>query len=671
MTTHTILLLIAAAILSLLVSIFQYKIKAKGDLLSKSLFAFLRFLSVFTLFVLLINPQITTTNTSELKPKLVLVSDDSRSIEYIKQTKNLSNAFKVLFEDEKLNEQFDIETYTFGETFQDTILSFEDKQTKISQALAEVQQLHRKPNTAITLLSDGNQTYGNNYGYYKSKYNQPIYAVAFGDTISYADLSISKVNANKYAYLGNEFPIEVIVSYKGQNEIQRSLTIKKKGKVLFKKQLTFSKSKRSYFINTLLKADEVGIANYSITIDAVKNERYLKNNSNLLSIDVIDQKQDVLLISDIKHPDIGAINRIVSSNKRNTFKIVTPSEVSNISNYELVIAYQPKSSFKNILEQIERQNIPILVITGKSTDWNFLNKLGWGFNKKTINQTEEVFPELAIGFESFNIDEFSIDDFPPLETVFGEVILEGNYQALLMKKIASVSTKQPLLAFWNHRALLQGEGIWKWRLKNYKQHQNFDNIDELLNKTFQFLANKKSKQRLLLDYQRINYTNTAVNIQASYFNKSFEFDAKKKLTSSIKNKVTGERFNQPFVLKSNFYELDVSNLPQGDYEFMVNVIGANISKSGYFSIVDFDIENQFYTPNIKDLHNLTEQNNGGLFYDDQLRELKHQLLNNEQLKPIQKSTTRKIDLIDWKYILGFLIVLLGLEWFLRKFRGLV
>ncbi len=665
------MLLIAAAILALLVSIFQYVTKAKGGLFSKSLFAFLRFLSVFILLVLLINPKITSTKISVTKPQLVIATDNSKSIDYIKQTNKVAGVLKALQEDKSLQERFDVLSYNFGATFQDSILDFKEDQTKISEALKQIQQLHRKPNTAITLLTDGNQTYGANYEYYKSKYNQPVYAIAFGDTTAYADMSIAKVNANKYAYLGNEFPVELIVAYKGSKAVKRPLTIKKNGKVVYKKVLSFDEAKKSHFLSTLLKADTPGIANYSIQIGSIEGERYLRNNSTVLSVDVIDQKQDVLLISDIKHPDIGAINRIISANKRNTFKIAAPNKVKQLEDYELVIAYQPTSGFKNILEQIDKQNIPVLLITGKSTDWDFLNRLDWGFNKRITNQAEEIFPELAAGFENFNTDDFKIENIPPLETVFGEVTLKGNYQSLLMKKIAGVSTKQPLLAFWDHKALLQGEGIWRWRFKDYKDNENFDNIDGLFNKTFQFLANKKSKQRLLLDYQRINYTNAPVLIQASYFNKSFEFDDKKKLNASLKNKETGEKFNQPFVLNGNYYELDASNLPQGGYEFTVSVSGTEVRKSGYFSIIDFDIENQFYAPNVKHLQNLTQSNGGDLFFENGIDQLKKYLLNNPNLKPIQKSSTQKIDLIDWKYLLGFLIALLAIEWFLRKYRGLI
>ena len=42
----------------------------------------------------------------------------------------------------------------------------------------------------MLLITDGNQTYGNDYQYTASNYKQPIYPIILGDTITYTDLSI-------------------------------------------------------------------------------------------------------------------------------------------------------------------------------------------------------------------------------------------------------------------------------------------------------------------------------------------------------------------------------------------------------------------------------------------------------------------------------------------------
>jgi len=42
---------------------------------------------------------------------------------------------------------------------------------------------------------------------------------------------------------------------------------------------------------------------------------------------------------------------------------------------------------------------------------------------------------------------------------------------------------------------------------------------------------------------------------------------------------------------------------------------------------------------------------------------------DERFKSIQKASILKTPLIDWKWLLGFIIFLLSIEWFTRKYFG--
>jgi hypothetical protein len=48
----------------------------------------------------------------------------------------------------------------------------------------------------------------------------------------------------------------------------------------------------------------------------------------------------------------------------------------------------------------------------------------------------------------------------------------------------------------------------------------------------------------------------------------------------------------------------------------------------------------------------------------------HDLLSNSDYVPIQKEILVKQQLINWKYSLIFILILLVLEWFIRKYNGL-
>ena len=55
------------------------------------------------------------------------------------------------------------------------------------------------------------------------------------------------------------------------------------------------------------EAGKPGLKHYTVTIEPVENERNTKNNSADFVINVLENKQKILILSDGPHPDIGAI----------------------------------------------------------------------------------------------------------------------------------------------------------------------------------------------------------------------------------------------------------------------------------------------------------------------------------------------------------------------------
>lgn len=675
MSIQTVLLLIAAAVISLLIASFQYFYKAKRRSRKTILFAFLRFLSVFTLFILLINPKLTITKTTVEKPDLVLLADQSASIKYLNQEEALNTALQQITENTDLQERFDISVYGFGEEILDSLPEASVSQTRIHSGLKNIQKVHRKPNSAVVLLTDGNQTYGSDYAYYKSAYNQPIFAIPFGDTTRVEDLSISRVNANKYAYLKNEFPVELLVSYSGKSAKKSQLQVYQGKQLVYKETVTFSKEKTSQFISFNLKASAPGIHTYKATIVPFTGEKNKDNNTQRFVVETIDQKTNILLVSAITHPDIAAFKRSIESNERRSLTIKKPSEISNLEDYQMLILYQPKTSFKKVYELAAKKGIQLLTVTGKQTDWNFINKGNRNYKKSARSQVEEIIPVLSESFEIFNTDIFDVSKYPPLEASFGNETLTGTYETLLYKQIAGVTTQQPLLAFWNtdtsSEAVLFGEGFWKWRMIDFKNNENFENFDTLFGKIVQYLSSKKERQRLTANYESVYYSNNAIKIAATYFNKNYEFDAKGSLLLSVMDTEKQVSNKVPMVLKGQFYEADLSDLPANQYNFSIKAQGTNLVTRGSFSILDFDIEKQFFRPDIESLTSLTKINNGAVYYKGQVGALISKLASSENFKSIQKSKKDKMPIISWKYLLGVLLFLLGIEWFLRKYNGLI
>ena len=71
----------------------------------------------------------------------------------------------------------------------------------------------------------------------------------------------------------------------------------------------------------------------------------------------------------------------------------------------------------------------------------------------------------------------------------------------------------------------------------------------------------------------------------------------------------------------------------------------------------------------RDLIKMASKTGGEIYYANQETNLIESLLKDERFKSIQKSSIITTLLIDWKWILGFIIFLLSVEWFVRKYFG--
>ena len=58
----------------------------------------------------------------------------------------------------------------------------------------------------------------------------------------------------------------------------------------------------------ILEAGAAGLQHYQARIESVENERNTENNTAGFVINILENKQKILILSDGWHPDIGAIS---------------------------------------------------------------------------------------------------------------------------------------------------------------------------------------------------------------------------------------------------------------------------------------------------------------------------------------------------------------------------
>lgn len=675
MTASTILLLLLSLLIAGSLSFFQYIYKVKSKSKVGLFLAFLRFLSVFLVLLLLINPIITTSKLEIIKTPLPIVADNSSSVSFLKANENAVEIFKKITSNKAIQEKFEVQTYLFDTDFrQSDSLNFKGNQTNIDLVSKNLKSIYKNAFYPTVIITDGNQTSGNDYVYSFGE-NNKAYPVVLGDTTKVLDLKINQLNVNRYAFLKNKFPAEVFLQYSGTKNVTANFSISQGNEVLHKQNISFSPSKKTAIVNVLLPAEKVGLQIYKAKIDSKESEKNTFNNSKNFAVEVMDQKTSVAIVSVINHPDIGALKRAIESNSQHKVTVVKPNEIKSLQDYNVLIFYQPTTAFKSVFDANEKARLNTFIITGTVTDFSFLNQRQSNFVFKMSGQSEDYLAGFDSKFNLFAVDNFGFESFPPLQNSYGSIGTNGNVDVLLSAKIRNIDTKAPLLSFTENQgrrsAYLFGENSWKWRLQSHVDNQSFDKYDVFVNKIMQYLASTNAKKSLVVNHENFYNTGESIEIAAQYFNKNYDFDDKANLTIAVTNVKTKQTKNFDFLKGNNTFKVNLDGLAAGSYNFSVQELNSKASYSGHFEILDFDIEKQFVNPDVQKLKQLAAQTKGTAFYPNQIDTLIKTLLENEEYKAIQKDVVTKSPLIDWKWMLILIAVFLSAEWFVRKYNGML
>ena len=650
----------------------------------------LRFLSVSLLATLLLAPLLKSFQTDVKNPIILIGQDNSQSIVSSmdeSEIETYKNDFNSLIT--QLEEKYEVKTYSFGDDIKSNrTFNFDEKVSNLSDFIDYGYDTYGDQNLgAVIFASDGVFNEGKNPIYSKVGLKAPVFTVALGDTTQKRDLLIKHVYHNKIAYLGDKFSIQVDVLGKNCNGSRPTITVSrvdgKNTTKLFSKTIRINEDQYFHSEEVILNADRAGVQRYRVYISNIKDEISSRNNVKDIFIDVLDARQKVLILANTPHPDLSALKQSINTNKNYEVEVQYASKFQkNIANYDFVIFHQLPSQQNNIdaiLSQLNRRNIPRWFIVGNQTN---LNKFNQNQSVLTISgnskNTNEVQTSIDSEFNLFKIDEQlknNLGSFAPIIAPFGEFNASGEAMVLLKQKIGKVNTNYPLLAFSQKdnqkTAVLAAEGIWKWRLFDYLQHENTEIIDELILKSMQYLSVKEDKRKFRVSTAKNIYNeNETILFDAELYNNSYELINEPDAFMVIKDS-EGKEYNFTFNKTANYYTLDAGLFPEGNYTYSAytNYNSDRLNSSGKFSIQPIQLELYETTANHGLLRNLSERFGGSTIAASNLSSLGNLIVNNENMKPVMFQTTKTRSVINIKWIFFLLLGLLVLEWFLRRFNG--
>jgi hypothetical protein len=648
----------------------------------------LRFTGVSVLAFFLLKPLIRTLNLDTQKPILVVAVDNSQSLAMSADSASYQNGqFKTELDAmiAQFGDKYEVRTYQFGSAIQEGIdsLNFSDKLTDISSLADDLyNRLSGRNLGAVIVASDGLYNKGSNPGYAFKRLNVPVFSIALGDTTVRKDVLIADVANNRLAYLGNKFPVEITAQAKKASGEKATLTLSKKGKVLHSEEIVFSNENFTKTVNLVLDANEVGLQRYSIQISSVSGEVTLVNNHKDIFVDVLDSRQKVLVLGAVPHPDMAALSDALSQNE--SYKIETAlvdQFEGNIGEYSLVIFHQLPAVGAKGLAQVKSaldQNVPSLFVWGSATDFRAFNDLQLGYALNSYNgSSSDIKAGWNEGFALFEPGERTLEMFSllsPLTVPFGEFSFSPGATTLLNRQVGNIKTKTPLISFNklqdNKIGLISGEGIWRWKMTSFLQFESHEPFTEFVTKIMQYLASKEDKSFFRVNGKNDFPEDQPVIFDAELYNGSYEAIKEKEVRMRVTND-EGQEYSYTFSPYGDRYRLDMGQLPVGNYSYVATANNGveDLTEKGEFSVSQLHLETVNTVADHGVMYQMAHDNGGEMVSRSTMNSLVDKINARQDIVAIEFENKKLDDLIDYKWLLGLILFLFGLEWLLRKRAG--
>ncbi len=621
----------------------------------------------------------------EEKPILITIIDNSASLKNYKDSTKVLNKINFFTKsiDEKFDNSYEKVTYLLGNSFRkNSKIDLKDSKSNLSSAFEDIFSSYYNRNIGgIILLSDGNYNEGQNPVYAASKIPlTPIFTLGIGDTIPKKDQILKDVISNEIAFLKNKFPVEVDVDAFKIGKKTVTVSISTNGKIVASQKITYTDgvydSKQILFE---LEANTVGFQQYTAEVKAIDGEYTLKNNKRSFYVEVLDSRNKILLLSGAPHPDLSAIKSVLEQDENVKIDIQTIEKWDkNLKNTDLIIWHEPGISFnENINQVILSSKIPVLYFVGTNTNSNIAQKLNIGLSFNSTSQTDEVQANFSEGFDLFEVSnelKTELPKFPPVIVRYGSSKLANQNKLFLNQKLANINKKDALLFFGSmdkrKYGVFLGEGIWRWKLSSYLKFKNHSLFNEFFQKINQFLVQKENSSNLRITLPKRFNISDEILIKAEFYNDAMELITKPKINFNLIDQ-KGKKSVLDFGVNGNLYLLPLGKLKAGTYKWnaFTNHAGKKYFKLGNFVVENIEIEKLDTRANHDLLKQISENSNGKFYRLDETNKLIKTLQSREDITSLSFEESSFDNLLDYIWILLTLIILLGLEWFLKRWNG--
>lgn len=648
----------------------------------------LRWLGYSLLAALLLSPLLKFLETDQQEPVVVLAQDVSESVGLEVDTTAYTARWKALRDE--LSAKYQVVDYTFGNQVRaGGGLTFSDKRTNLDAVLTEISDVYGTQNLgAVVVATDGIYNEGTNPAYRNLQIKAPVYTVGLGDTTVRRDLLVRRVFHNKIAYLNDRFSIQVDVAARNAAGTSSRMTVSRVGDdgttVLQTEDIRIDRNDFFQTKEVVLDADRAGVQRYRISLNGISGELSSANNRRDIFVDVLDARQEILLLAAAPHPDLTAFRQALATGQNNEVTVGYAGKFQGrLADYDLVILHHLPSAqmgVSEVLSQLQRGKTPTLFVLGEDSPGQAVSRAQdiLAFKSNAGANGNDVSARFVTGFSLFTLSEElrqGLQNFPPLTAPFGEFVAGPGSAVVLNQRIGRVDTDYPLLVVGESRGVrtgvFTGSGLWQWRLYDYLDAGNHERFDELISQLTQYLTVQDDKRRFRVSLAKnIFDENEPVQLDAELYNSSYELINEPEASVTVTGP-EGREYVFAFNRTANAYTLNAGTLPVGNYRYRARTSagGQELIFNGRFSVQAVEVERYALEADHGLLRQLSARYGGELLFPDDLPGLPARLEAAGTVKPVLFETVSTRSVLHLKWIFFVLLALFSAEWFMRRYFG--
>lgn len=635
----------------------------------------LRFTGVFLLCVLLLSPFVRLSTEREEKPALLVYLDVSASV-------SADSGFYQLVRNElkSLESVYTVRTYTFSAEVRPADSLQRGFFTDLGAVAAHVNDFQQSRKAAAVLVfSDGIMNRGINPLLVNLVRSPKLYAVGLGDTQQYADLQVTGLQLNESVFLGSEFPVEASLLGKNMTAASWTATLLEDGKPLQKQQGSFGRGNGYARLSFTVRPAAPGIHRYTVAVTSTESEKNTYNNQAAAVTEVVDSRRKVALVLHSPTPDAGVLSRVLADNARYALQMPAGGVLPDAGSADVFILHGIPANDAEAawLDKLKKSGKPIWMIASLQTRLPLLSRIMQIPVPAASGKAEDVMPVFNSGFSEFAFEAAALKQmrtWPPLRTAFGRFEADASMRVMLNQRIGAVETGNPLMAFKNtdkgRFAILYGEGIWRWRMKELAATAKSEVFDDLVNRTLQYITANTDKELFKTRSTRSAYDpGEPVVLLAENYDAAMNADNRWPCAVSLRSSDgTVRKFDM--ARNGKGYRVQPGNLPPGDYRYEA-VLGSKPERraSYAFSVIGSSTEVADKVAN----HQLLRQwasRQGGTFHPQAAwKQAIEQLKKDPAATPVIFNETSVTDIIQLKWFFALIVSLFAAEWLLRKYLG--